>query len=250
MPGINPIWITTTILTRLSNGQQKGCATGFFFSEDQHLYIVTNKHVIYGKNHQNSQPLIDAIKLNLHTNPSNTTQNEELTISLFEETHKKWLEHSHPAVDVILIPLTIDKTRFTYSTLDKNFIDSGNIVVEDFEKIFVMGYPFGWYDRVNNLPITRIGHLSSPFKAPFQGMPIMLGDVVTHPGMSGGPVFMELVDFTTRDKNGALVRYVGKKRLLLVGINSGQFALPSETEERVNLISIWFPELILEILHP
>jgi len=32
------------------------------------------------------------------------------------------------------------------------------------EEIFVMGYPYGWYDKVNNLQITRVGHLATPFK--------------------------------------------------------------------------------------
>ena len=144
--------------------------------------------------------------------------------------------------------ININRTRFVILALDRTAIDVGNIVVDDFEKIFVMGYPFGWYDNVNNLPITRIGHLSSPFKVAFRGMPIMMGDVTTHEGMSGGPVFMMLVDCVTRDNNGALTRNMGLRKLLLVGINSGQFALPSATTERTNLISIWFPEMILEIL--
>lgn len=251
MPGISQLWVSTSIITRLLNGQQRGCATGFFFSDNESLYLVTNKHVIYGDNYENGQPAIDSITLNLHTNPANLTQNEEVTIPLFDGTARKWLEHTHPAVDVVLLHLNIDRTRFTIAPIDRTFMElthqQGEIIVDDFEKIFVMGYPFGWYDHVNNLPITRIGHLSSPFKVPFQNMPLMMGDVTTHQGMGGGPVFMQLEDYTVQRGDGGRTKMLGLRKLLLVGINSGQFVTP---EGRANLISIWFPEIILQILHP
>jgi len=87
------------------------------------LYLVTNKHVIYGDDYEHGQPVIDAVKLNLHTNPANLTQNEEVTITLFQETNRKWLEHTHPAIDVVLMSLNIDRNRFTISPLDKRSIE-------------------------------------------------------------------------------------------------------------------------------
>ena len=215
------------------------------------MYLVTNKHVIYGKNVQNPiglAPEIDALRLNLHINPKNSTENEEVTISLFDGTSKLWFEHHDTNVDVVLIPLTIDRTRYVFSTTNKEVIDYKDIVVEDFERIFVMGYPRGWYDRFNNLPVVRVGHLSSPFKVPFQGMPIMMGDVTTHEGMSGGPVFMRLTDYVTKGSDGKTTKNLGRTATRLIGINSGQFVLPGETNMRANLIAIWFPEMILEIL--
>lgn len=80
------------------------------------------------------------------------------------------------------------------------------------EEIFVMGYPYGWYDKVNNLQITRVGHLATPFKVPY-------------------------VDLT----EGYPMRNLGKDKIVLIGINSGQFQLPSEDpKERPNLICMWF----------
>jgi hypothetical protein len=244
---VSSLWVTTTILTQLSNGQPRGCATGFFFTDSGNLYLVTNKHVIYGNNFTHAQPMIDAVELNLHTNRMNLTENEKVMINLFDRGRRIWLEHAHPAVDVVLIPVTIDRNRFVISPLNNTFLELGNIIVDDFQKIFVMGYPFGWYDQRNNLPITRIGHLSSPFKIRFQGMPMMIGDVTTHQGMSGGPVLMQLDDYTVKKEDGSRTRMIGRRMLFLVGINSGQFEL---SEGRSNLISIWFSELILEILHP
>lgn len=240
------------------NGQSRGSATGFFFVDDaKNLYLVTNKHVIYGERYyENPQPEINQIKIHLHINPQNLSQNEWVTIDLFDGENRKWLEHVNREVDVVLIPIDLDRNRYALLSLDKSLIEASNIQVS-FEKIFVMGYPYGWYDTVNNLPITRIGHLSSPFKIPFQGKPIMLGDVETHKGMSGGPVFMKLEDYKTI-KGKRVVKHLGAWKLLLVGIHSGQprWALVDRTTGEVagrdirhSLIYIWFSDLILEILN-
>jgi len=258
MNTIDPIFITTAYLVMLKEDKEKGSATGFFFSDSQNLYLVTNKHVIYGEKYfvESTQSQIDKIKLYLHTNKNNLSENEYVEINLFKDGKKVWLEHDNINVDVVLVPLEIDRGKYLLVNLDKNIIDSSNIVVK-FEKIFVIGYPYGWFDRKNNLPVTRIGHLSSPFKIPFNGEPIMLGDVETHKGMSGGPVFMELKDYVTMDENGGRATHLGASKIILVGIHSGQprwdlrDTETGEVKETVShsLINIWFSDLILEILN-
>lgn len=256
MLSIDPLYINTAPVLRFQNEEQRGIATGFFFTDDQrNLYLVTNKHVIYGDRYfENPEPEINKIKSNLHTNPQNLSQNEEVTFELFDGEERRWLEHPNRDVDVVLIPVNIDRQRYTIAPIDKTFIEASNIQV-GLEKILVMGYPYGWYDTANNLPIIRIGHLSSPFKIPFQGKPIMLGDVETHPGMSGGPVFMRLEDYTTIEDSGA-TKHMGQYRIILVGVHSGQprwDLIDRRTGEVAETIShslsyIWFSDLILEIL--
>lgn len=257
MPTVDPIYVTTALIIELRNEKPKGSATGFFFMDDeQNLYLVTNKHVICGERYyENPEPKIDQIKLNLHTDAKNLSQNEQLVVDLFDGGNRKWLEHSNRDFDVILIPLSINREKYVIMPTNKSFIESSNIQV-GFEKIFVMGYPFGWYDTVNNLPITRIGHLSSPFKVPFQGKPIMLGDVETHPGMSGGPVFMNLEDYVTIE-GSKRTKNLGAHKVILVGIHSGQprwDLVNAKTGQitktiRHSLVHIWFSDLILEILN-
>ena len=83
----------------------------------------------------------------------------------------------------------------------------------------------------------------------------MLGDVETHPGMSGGPVFMKLEDYTEKENNN-WVKHIGSSKTILIGIFSGQpiwqltdkkTGLPS-SPIRHTLANIWFSDLILEIL--
>lgn len=222
MPAIDPIFVTTAPIFRFMDAGERGIATGFFFLDDEeHFYLVTNKHVIYGdKYYEDPNPEINIIKLRIHINPQNLSQNEEITIELFDGENKKWLEHTDQDVDVVLIPINIDRQKYVITPINKSFIETSNIEV-GFEKIFVMGYPYGWYDTHNNLPVARVGHLSSPFKVPFQGRPILLGDVETHRGMSGGPVFMKLQDYTTVEGINRTT-HLGAQITILVGIHSGQ----------------------------
>ncbi len=256
MASVDSIYLSTTLVHRFSGNESKGKATGFFFQSKQGpVYLVTNKHVIYGDNFSDETPIpeIDKIQLTIHINMDNLLQNETVTIDLFKKHDKVWKEHTGKDIDIVCIPLNLDRNKFVFASADESLLDASNIKI-GIEKIFVMGYPYGWYDSLHNLPITRIGHLSSPFGVPFHGNPFMLGDVETHPGMSGSPVFMHLVDYVTVDK-GKSTRHMGQSKIILLGVCSGQPKWEI-TDKKTNksitiphsLSVIWFGDLIKEII--
>lgn len=258
MVGVNPIHTSTTIIYLYYDDKCKGSATGFFFNDkENNLYLVTNKHVLYGKEYfKDTSPIINKIELVLHTNVQNLSKNEKVMIPLFKDEKRIWFEHKDKTFDVILIPLELDRKKYVILSMDESWITNTNNLRISFEKIFIMGYPYGWHDHVNNLPITRIGHLSSPFKVPFRGKPLMIGDIETHKGMSGGPVIIELNDYT-KFENGKIIKTVGTHRIILVGIHSGQpiwELIDITTSDITETIShslnyIWFSDLILDILN-
>ena len=91
---VDPLFITTLPLFRFLDYQEKGIATGFFFKNEDDLYIITNKHVIYGERYfENPEPEINRIKSKLHTNVHNLLQNEEVTFDLIESDERIWIEH-------------------------------------------------------------------------------------------------------------------------------------------------------------
>lgn len=256
MNKIEPIFLTTTFIERFKDDKENGSATGFFFAHNESIFLVTNKHVIYGDDYHSSDSVskVNKFRLLLHTNPNDLSQNESLDIDLFEKGKKIWLEHKNTNIDVILIPLKLNRNKYLIVPVDKTLLEFENLVIQ-FEKIFVMGYPYGWFDKKTNLPITRVGHLSSPFRIPFYGMPVMLGDVETHKGMSGGPVYMELKDYTTQEGDNR-TKHLGTTKIILAGIHSGQprwdlidkrTGKISETVSH-SLIFIWFSDLILEVI--
>jgi len=253
---IDPLYATTSIVYGLKEKSEKIKASGFFYKDRTgNIYLVTNKHVIYGKRFaENPDPIIDQIKITLHLDPKDLTKNDDYVVSLFKDKKKIWLElESKPEIDVVLIPIVMEDNRYFFVTLNRTFIEIPNIII-GFEKIFIMGYPYGWYDKSNNLPITRVGHLSSPFRILFQGKKVMLGDVETHPGMSGSPVLMKLKDYV-EIKDGRRRKQLGKTRTILVGIFSGQPLWVIENKETGKkyqichtLANIWFSDLIIDIL--
>lgn len=254
---VESIFLTTTIIKRFLGEKNRGSATGFFFSDNKNdVYLVTNKHVIYGEKfaEENAMPEIDKLKLNLHINKDNLSQNEEVVVDLLKGESRVWKEHPQKNIDIVCIPLILDRVKFIFTHIGEELLDSSNLKI-GFEKIFVMGYPYGWYDTANNLPITRIGHLSSPFGVSFQSYPFMLGDVETHKGMSGSPVFMHLKDYITIDATGKSTRHLGSVKTLLLGVFSGQpkWSVKDKKTDKIieiphSLSAIWFSNLIKEII--
>jgi len=53
----------------------------------------------------------------------------------------------------------------------------------------MVGYPYGFHDTYNSLPIWKTGSLASEPESDFQGKPLLLVDISSFRGMSGSPVF-------------------------------------------------------------
>ncbi len=253
---IEPIFLTTTKVDRLSGKVDSGSATGFFYTRNDKTYLITNKHVIYGDNFsdEGAEPQIDKVRLTLHATSSDLSQNTDHIIDLFDKEKPVWKEHKNKEVDIIAIPLELDRSKFHFVTVADDLIDADGLKI-GFEKIFIMGYPLGWHDAQHNLPISRIGHLSSPFRVPFNGKPFMLGDVETHKGMSGSPVFMHLKDYVTIGEDGGLTTNLGASKFILLGVYSGQplWRLPDTITNDIksvphSLSVIWFSTLLREII--
>jgi len=58
------------------------------------------------------------------------------------------------------------------------------------EEILFVGYPAGYYDRKNLMPITRQGITASPIQLDYDGRPEFLVDGSVYFGSSGSPVFL------------------------------------------------------------
>ena len=256
MTSVEPIFLITTLIKRFKGLNSLGTATGFFLVSEDKVWLVTNKHVLYGDNYgdKEAKPQVDKLTLLLHTNKSDLSKNEEVEILLTKNNKNLWKEHKNNEVDVVCIPIDLDREKYHFVTISEDLIETKGLKI-GFEKIFVMGYPFGWYDHIFNLPITRIGHLSSPFGVPFQGKPFLLGDVETHKGMSGSPVFLHLKDYMTVSEDGSLTTHLGTVKTILLGIYSGQPVWPVVDNITSNTINIphslsvvWFATLIQEII--
>lgn len=245
---IDQLFFTTTLIKEISENGETPLGTGFFYQNKNNLYLVTNKHLIYGEDYNKDfvKPDVEKIKIKIHKNKINLQENEEITINLFDKSGtKKWLEHKNKEVDIILINVSEKVKKGYLRVVEEKLLDFSNLFVMLAEKIIVLGYPLGKYDELNNLPICRIGHLISPFNIGFNGKDYLLGDVECHKGMSGAPVFVQIKDYATKDGKMML----GHTARRLVGVLSANPEWEDEGKRvEPKIVEIYQSHLIPEII--
>lgn len=192
--------------------------TGFFYSiiinGDTTNYIVTNKHVIDGcqigtlvfNSKKNGKPVYGDIL--------------PLTVTNFD---KLWIKH--PREDLAILPLapilrsinkTFKKNAYFVTFLETDVLQPSEI--EEFtaiEDVIMLGYPKGFYDSSNNLPILRRGVTATPMFIDFNNKPQFLLDIPIYPGSSGSPIVIyNQSSYTNRSGS----TFAGAPRLRLLGI--------------------------------
>jgi hypothetical protein len=76
----------------------------------------------------------------------------------------------------------------------------------------LLGYPYGFFDTRNFLPVWKTGHLATEPDFDFQGEPVFLVDVSAFPGMSGAPV-VAVANGVYEDNAGGMMSGVPRKLL-------------------------------------
>ena len=191
---------------RIINHQKNGttsCGTGFFYRYQDHIFIVTNKHVLKDAEQIEFKVFI------CDENGVPDYQNMETFILKEDELIRYSYGHNSKDVDIQIISFTkfLIETRLTNegfyksqlinynfyvrSVTEKNICDQKQLenlfAIED---IVFVGYPNGMWDEVNHLPIMRTGTTASLLTKDYNGEPSFLIDASVFPGSSGSPVFI------------------------------------------------------------
>ncbi len=212
-------------------------ATGFFFTNENKLYLVTNRHVV--REDQN-RLFPDKLRLRLHTNAQDHTQNADYDVSLYRDKKSVWREK--PGVDLVAIELpTQEMSHFVLIALAPSFLPPENLVIAPGDEVMVVGYPRGFSDALHNYPILRSGAVASAYPVPFQGQPLFLVDARLHPGTSGSPVLAKPSN-TMRTSSGTTVH--GDFHIFFLGVNSGEANFPGESS---GLNAIWYANEVVTL---
>lgn len=209
-------------------------ATGFLFMFHQQTdecirVLVTNRHVL-----EHCKNVKIAFTQKDESGMPCWKQREYMTFSASDITF-----HPDPKIDLAVISigtsLKISENQgksLMYTFLDSSIIpdktewDSLNVI----EDVIMIGYPFGVYDNVKNLPLFRRGITGTHPSYDYQGQPQFLVDMACYSGSSGSPVF--LYDETIWKSK----EYPNPKKTLffLLGIQARTFNGVSENTE-INL---------------
>lgn len=188
--------ITTPI--KLNDGNKLvSQGTGFYvvhwYGEETVLFLVTNYHVLTGSSPIEGKPPIgNNIEFNIHISKDNPEKVKNFNYPLYtKEGNPIWLVNKdNPEADLAIIPMPVN----VYNEADiVNCINekwsTNKLKVRTTTRTTVVGYPYGYYDTKNSLPIWKTGSIASEPDIDFEGKKLIVLDISAFPGMSGAPVF-------------------------------------------------------------
>ena len=217
-----------------------GTATGFFFINENRLFLVTNRHVVRD---ESTSSFPDKLQIKLHTNAVDHTQSAYYNIQLYRDGISTWREE--PGVDLVAMELSqVDMSRFVIRAFTPSFFVPANIVVATGDDVVVIGYPRGFSDTLHNYPVTRTGAIASAYPIPFNGRQLFLVDARLHPGTSGSPVLTK-PSSVLRTQTGML--HPGGETTYFLGVNSGEVIFPGESS---GLNGVWYASEVQSITSP
>ena len=181
---------TVKIVTTQENGvfeQGTGIYYAFFIDGLEFHAVITNRHVVEGT-HKCSFVIRAADSLGNPNYKSNY---------LFNFDSAKWIYHDSEDLAMIVLNPNIngDFKKITNRIPYMNFFNASMIPDTMMERtalpimdVFMIGYPMGITDGVNNIPILRRGVTATPFFLNFENSHRFLVDIPIFPGSSGSPV--------------------------------------------------------------
>ncbi|HEU4760551.1 MAG TPA: serine protease [Dehalococcoidia bacterium] len=263
--------LTTIIESRLPSGRVSQ-GTGFFYhvlgeavGDDEHarridsVWLVTNRHVLMP---DEERPELVAFMLRTLL-PSGGVEWLPITLNRGQLEERARI-HADADVDVAATDVTAELfaaadggATLAYAAVgEENFPGTDKLDVSVASDIIVVGYPKGYYDKVNKFPIVKAGIIASRWKAHFQGKPAFLIDAKLFPGSSGSIVVSKPTDYVIE---GGQIFMSQSKNFCFLGIFSGEpyelATTPVETDdglvykkERFDLGLAWYYYLIPDII--
>lgn len=184
-------YITAKIDIELPNGKTS-IGTGFFYHVSLNdgtnrglLLLISNKHVF--KNPRRKL----TVSLNRRKEDGTPEFGNRRTF-IREGFEHTYYAHPNPEVDLACVNVSdLTETDIFHKHLDHNLlnpIDYDRVTLGS--SVIFVGYPEGYYDVVNNLPLIRRGSIASMPSIDFNGKGHVIIDAHLFPGSSGSPVFV------------------------------------------------------------
>ena len=235
---VEPLSLMTTPVLLLNGARQVSQGTGFLYAtmkpngrDVDMLFLVTNYHVVTGNEPLSSaRAQGDRLQFYLHASRQDPADYFPVNIPLYTKTNDPvWIQsRPFPEADVVLVPvvpaLYEDRGQLFTFTEEHTRID---LKVRPTSQATLLGYPYGFFDTRNFLPVWKTGHLATEPSVDFQGEPVFLVDVSAFPGMSGAPV-VGVSNGVYESESGAMLTGVQRR---LLGIFSAMRMVRSRSTE-------------------
>ena len=247
---IDPVLMSIVRIKLVKSEKEFGTATGFFFTKEGRIYLVTNRHVAKSERRE-VQPT--HFRIHLHENTDDLSKNLWIELPLFDEDGRpRWLKDEAGDSDILCLDVEDVRSRAAEKAIAISALSEADFVPDDLDfvlgqELLVIGYPRGYHDDAHNLPVIRYATLASAYPIPFQGKPLALIDANLHPGTSGSPVILKPSSIPL-SRRGA--DPLSRRRVYLIGVHSSSVGavLKDGGKDPLGLHLIWFANLIPDII--
>lgn len=254
---VNPYSLASYYVDLFFNDKKISNATCFFKRQKEKLYLITNWHVVSGKNADNFE-LLDqwgAIPdmMRVYTPKKigngliNYDDNSYIDIKLYDqEGNKLWYEMKIGSrmIDVAIIP--IRDTNGIYMTIEQAEEPfNEEVQFEIASEIYIVGFPFG--NQTGYIPIWKKASVASEPELDMENLPYYFADTATKSGMSGSPVILY------KDRTVTLINKhestMSRHWTKLVGIYSERIGASSDARNDAQLGRVWKTSVIEDIIN-
>lgn len=229
-----------------------GSASGFIWQEDRGYFLVTNWHVLSGRNPDSGQAthssgaIPDRVTLGAWRQSKPTSLEAiQFDIRLLTDNGLcAWLQHSKlgQRVDVAVLPVP-DEVLMPNVVALNHIPEAIDMDIDVGSEVFVLGWPLPT-EVVGNMPVWKRGTIATePLLADILTPDVLLIDTATRDGMSGAAVIARRKDGYTTAEGGMILSAGSFSRF--IGIYSGRYG--ANDLGQVQLGRVWSRRLIPEI---
>lgn len=246
--GIDEYSLTSIRLSLLSGGTKIGTATGFIAMIGNKAFLVSNWHVLSGRNAHTGQPMNqrhavpDTVRFSLHVRqPFGRVIDCEIQVQDHNGS-PKWIMHANGQdVDVAALELPcLPECTSTYSLPLNGQAEDMRIQVS--QDVFILGYPNG-ISHNDLFPVWKRASIATEPELDVGGGPFFLVDTATRPGMSGSPVIARSFGsyISVSGDTG-----IGGVFTRFIGVYSGRLGAASQDDAQLGVV--WKAHVVDEIL--
>jgi hypothetical protein len=264
---IDYLSLSTTPVNLLKGNDLVSQGTGFYYVEKaeggQVLFLVTNYHVLTGSApNDRKSPIGDNITFQFHESAEVPGKVKTLRLPLFTKSGKPlWItSSSFPEADLAVIPVLSDAYKDCKVSCISAEWAKPQMLLRPTTNVTLVGYPYGYFDTANALPIWKTGTIASEPGVDFEKKPLLLVDVAAFPGMSGSPVFAIASGIYERADGSAVtpgsvreflgvyasMQMVGKNKYLEQLTHGAQYGI--RDMESLQIGHVWKANLVLETI--
>jgi hypothetical protein len=232
-------------------------ATGFFWEHMGEQFLITNRHVVTGRNTFTDDYLskelmqphrIRYFEIKWISLPGNNWMpvRNPVEINLFDGDQANFFqdpEFNRYKVDIVAIPLQQKMESIDKFSPFVNHFNFESLLHITGDTCFVVGYPFRNYAG-NMVPIWKSGTLASEPFVPVDNKPMFLLDTLTKDGMSGSPVFRRV--FGPAPGADMTLHLDSLVRTEFVGVYSGRMSSPEFVQAGLGIA--WYANRIPRII--